>query len=347
MYRDYRPKGVKFFFIYKALAHPELRGSHVQPFTMDERLNHVRQAMKQLGATVPWLVDPMDNRLKHALGDRPHSEFIIDPKGKVVRKLARSNPTKVREYLEELVGKVEKITKPEDLKLKSGAPLAQPAPTGVVARVRRAGMFALVAQPKIDKDGPPFYAKLRAEANISLLDEGKGKLYLGFHLDPIYQAHWNNLNKPLRFQLEVPDGVQLSKESAEAAAVKVPSDSDPREFLLDVEAWPADKTVRLTVTYSACTGEDCHVVQQVYVLRRQRDRDGGKAAGTGFRALKPEELIQQLMQGDKNGDGKLTKEESSSVLRPRFDEFDRNQDGLLDGDEIGKMARFLTKPWKP
>jgi len=23
----------------------------------------------------------MDNRLKHALGDRPNSEFVIDPKG--------------------------------------------------------------------------------------------------------------------------------------------------------------------------------------------------------------------------------------------------------------------------
>ena len=29
----------------------------------------------------------MDNRLKHALGDRPNSEFVIDPAGKVVEAL--------------------------------------------------------------------------------------------------------------------------------------------------------------------------------------------------------------------------------------------------------------------
>ena len=59
MYRDYGPKGVKFIYIYKSLAHPEMRGNYVQPFTLDERLAHARQAGKQLGSTIPWLVDPM------------------------------------------------------------------------------------------------------------------------------------------------------------------------------------------------------------------------------------------------------------------------------------------------
>ena len=63
------------------------------------------------------------------------------------------------------------------------------------------------------------------------------------------------------------------------------SDIDPREFLLDVEAWPADKPVRLTVTYAACTDDICHEVRQVYVLRRERDRDGGRAvSGQRLRA---------------------------------------------------------------
>ena len=64
----------------------------MQPFTLEERLAHARQAGKQLGATIPWLVDAMDNRLKHAMGDRPNSEFVIDPKGKIVRKRAWSHP---------------------------------------------------------------------------------------------------------------------------------------------------------------------------------------------------------------------------------------------------------------
>ena len=60
MYRDYGPRGVKFVFVYKSLAHPELEGNYVQPFTMGERLAHARQAVKQLGASIPWIVDPMD-----------------------------------------------------------------------------------------------------------------------------------------------------------------------------------------------------------------------------------------------------------------------------------------------
>ena len=51
---------------------------------------------------------------------------------------------------------------------------------------------------------------------------------------------------------------------------------------MDVIAWPEDKPIRLTVTYSACVGEEtCHSVQQEYVLHRRRDKDGGGARGAG------------------------------------------------------------------
>ena len=89
--RDYAPKGVRFFFIYKSLAHPELVGNYVQPFTLDERLMQSRQASLQFGTRIPWIVDAMDNRLKHALGDRPNSQFVVDPNGTIVSKRAWSN----------------------------------------------------------------------------------------------------------------------------------------------------------------------------------------------------------------------------------------------------------------
>ncbi len=346
VYRDYGPKGVKFFFVYKSLAHPEMRGNYIQPFTLDERLAHARQAGKQLGATIPWIVDPMDNRFKHAMGDRPNSEFVIDPKGKIARKRAWSDPVELRKDLEELVGKVNKVTDPDDLDLKVLDPLAEVAAKGVVKRVRRAGMFAVVSRPQIEKDGQPFYAKLRPEAEMSVFDEGQGKLYLGFHLDPFYQAHWNNLTKPLRFQLEVPAGVKMSMTSAEAPAVKAPTDIDPREFLLDVQAWPADKAIKLTVIYSACTEKDCHVVKQSYILHRQRDKDGGSAPTAGLRGVTPEEMVKRLMARDKNGDGKLSKDELNSLFQARFKEFDLNNDGVLDKDEIEKMADILAKQRK-
>jgi hypothetical protein len=219
------------------------------------------------------------------------------------------------------------------------------APKGVVQKVARTGMSPLFAPPLMEKDEPPFYAKLRAEAEDAVLKQGKGKLYLGFHLDPFHKVHWNNLRKPLRYELEIPEGVKLSAKGGEAAKAKVEKDIDPREFLLDVEAWPEGKTVKLTVTYAACTEDLCHEVRQTYELRRQLDRDGGRATsgGGGFRGRTPEEALKRLLEGDKNADGKLTKEELSSFLQSRFAEFDLNKDGILDPNELKKMAEALTQ----
>jgi hypothetical protein len=347
VYRDYGPKGVKFFFVYKALAHPELAGNYVQPFTLEERLAHARQAQKQLGATVPWLVDAIDNRLKHALGDRPNSEYIIDPKGKIVRKRAWSDPGQVRKDLEALVGPVEHVTKEADIKLKLQLPPKSPAVRGVVPRVARTGMQPITMEPEIDPKGPPFYAKLRAEADGDLLKTGKGKLYLGFHLDPFHEAHWNNLNPPLHYKLELPDGVKFDKASGEAAKVKEVSDADPREFLLDVEDWPEDKAIRLTVAYSACVGEkSCYAVKQSYVLRPTRDKDGGAAKGEGAGYWDPEGYARQMLSRSKRGD-KLSKEEAPGLVRPHFEEFDTNKDGFLDLEELKAVADWLNHHHQP
>ena len=92
---DYEPKGVKFFYVYKALAHPENNG-YVQPFTLEERLLHVKEAQRTLGSEITWIADNMDNDLKHNLGNAPNSEFIIDPEGRIVHKRSWSKPDQVR-----------------------------------------------------------------------------------------------------------------------------------------------------------------------------------------------------------------------------------------------------------
>ena len=253
----------------------------------------------------------------------------------------------MREDLEELVGPVEKITREEDIHLKIELPLKGPAARGVVPRVPRERMQALKMEPQFDPKGPPFYAKLRAEGDANLLKTGEGKLYFGFHLDPFLQAHWNNLTPPLQFKLEVTEGVKVAKLTGEAPKVEAVSDADPREFLLDVESWPEDKPIRLTVTYSACIEDkSCHVVTQSYVLHRQRDNDGGGARGEGA-GYWGAEFVRQQMNRDKDKDGKLSKDEVMGLVRPHFEKLDTNKDGFLDAEELKPVVEWLNHNHQP
>jgi len=348
VHRDYAPKGVKFYFIYKSLAHPELAGNYVQPFTMEERLAHANQAERQLGASIPWIVDAMDNRLKHALGNRPNSEFVIDPSGVIVRKRAWSDPIQLRNDLTELVGPVEPPTREEDIQLKMELPVRTAAPRGTVPRLKRPAMQAIVMEPQITEDDLPFFAKLRAEADAALLRRGSGQLYLGFHLDPFHNAHWNNLTQPLSVKLELPDGAEFESTSLRAAVVDAVADSDPREFLIDVSAWPDDEPVQLTVRYFACVGEEaCYMVRQQYVIRRQRDPDGGGARGEGAGFWDADEFAARILEGDQNGDGKVDRSEVSGILLPHFEKLDSNADGLLDAGELQIVAEWLNNNHSP
>lgn len=303
VYRDYGPKNVRFYFIYKSLAHPERNGI-TQPITQDERIHQASEATKRLGNTIPFLVDALDNRLKHALIDRhnvpvsepaayDNAEFIIDPEGAIVRKRSWSNPEQLRKDLEALVGKVDIITKPEDVILNAEKPTDNTFSKAAKGRISRTGLYALVSRPRIDPGGLPFYAKLRAEGDENLIAKGEGKLYLGFHLNPFLGAHWNNVNNPLRFELELPEGVKFSSEGGVSKRTDTAANVDPQEFLLDVAAWPKDKIVRLTVIYSACTESVCHEVYQVYELRCEHDWDGGRSVHSLSKQTPEEPTIQE------------------------------------------------------
>jgi hypothetical protein len=283
--RDYGSRGVQFFYIYKALAHPENSG-YIQPFTLDERLMHVKEANRTLGSRIPWICDSMQNEIKHALGDAPNSEFILDPEGRVVRKRGWSNPSQVRKDLEELIGPVDNPTRVADLDLKMQPP-PKVAARGVVERVERPqNLQAIWVEPEVKEKGKPFYAKLRAEAEPNLIRSGSGKLYLGLHLDPLYHVHWNNLTKPIKVRLTAPDGTELSSTTLDGPKVDEPADIDPREFLIDVTSWPVDTPIKVTVDYFACNDEQgwCLAIQQKYELIRIKDPDAGwiqRNAGRG------------------------------------------------------------------
>lgn len=275
---------MQFFYIYKALAHPENSG-YVQPFTLDERLLHVKEAERTLGSRIPWICDSMQNDLKHALGDAPNSEFVLDREGRVVRKRGWSNPAELRKNLEAIVGPVDQPTTVADLNLKMEPP-PKVAPRGVVEKVERPqNMQPIWVEPEVKEKGKPFYTKLRAEAEPGLVRSGTGKLYLGFHLDPLYHVHWNNLTKPIKVRLTAPDGTELSSATLEGPKVDVPADIDPREFLVDVTNWPIDTPIKVAVDYFACNDEQgwCLAIQQRYELIRIQDPDAGRVQRGGNR----------------------------------------------------------------
>lgn len=271
---------MKFYYIYKSLAHPETNG-YVQPFTLKERLMHVKEAERRLGSGFTWLCDGMTNAIKHALGDAPNSEFVIDPAGTIVRKRGWSNPKLLREDLADLIGPVENPTKVSDLDMKT-IPPPQVSAEGVVKKLERPRtMNAVRIEPAIADSKLPFFVKLRAEADQPLMQTGKGALYLGFHLDPIYPVHWNNLAKPIAVDIECPAGMTVTPNTLTGPKVEVPGDADPREFLVDVDAAGVKEPIRLTVKYFACNDDEgwCVPATQRYAVYLEVDPDGGRVSG--------------------------------------------------------------------
>ena len=270
IFQDFGPKGVNFYYVYKPLAHPELN-NYVAPFSLEERLMHVAEAKRRLGSNITWLADTMANDFHKVLGEFPNAEIILDPEGRVVVRRPWSRPLQLRAELAELVGNVEQPTRIEDLNL----PQQPPAPTaqkGVVPRVPLPeGALPMVVEP-VTQSSTPYYVKLRAEGTPELLATGHGKMYIGFHLDPLYKVHWNNEVDPLEYAITTTSGVTMTPAAGTGAHPDVPADADPREFIIDVAAAPGDK-FDLQVQYFACDDAltFCLPVRQNYQVELVRD----------------------------------------------------------------------------
>ena len=343
--RDYASKDVQFFYVYKALAHPELNG-YVKPVTLEERLLHIKEAQRTIGSAITWLCDGMDNAIKEAFGNRPNSEFIIDPEGKILVAREWSDPQALREDLEKIIGPIENPTTVADLDMKTAEPPKE-APSGIVPGVDRpSGGRALVTKAKPGKDVEPFYVKLRAEASGSVLNDGKGTIYLGFRLDPLYHVHWNNLVEPVRVKITAPDGVELSKTMLEGPKVEAPTDIDPREFLVDITGASPGTVLEVSVFYFACNDEAgwCKPVKQSYELVLEADPHGGRVTGDrgGGRGQNgggpmAARMQQMFEQNDANEDGKLSKDEFPERMSRMFDRLDADGDGFVTKSEMSQM----------
>ncbi len=349
---------MRFFFVYKALAHPESDG-YLNPLSLEERLLHVREAQRSFkGVSMPWLCDNMSNELKKTLGGLNNPEFLFDPEGKIVSLRDWSSPKDLRADLVRLVGTVSTPTRVEDLNLEfeKSPPVA---PRGVVPRIKVPAALKPVQVTPKDSGESPYYAKLRAEGDDELLKTGEGTLYLGLHLDRLYNVHWNNLVAPIEYELSAAEGTIISPRTGKGPKVEAAADSDPREFLVSVRGGEAANPLRLIVRYYACNDAEgwCKLVTQSYVIHLERDRDAGvvraREWGAGRRPGGPPNRgpggpegggpqggfsVERLFRFDKDGDGKVSKEELPEFLRGRIlERMDANQDGVIEKKEAERI----------
>ena len=361
VYEDFSDKGVQFYYLYKSLAHPE-RDGLVQPENLAERILHIKEAQRRFNTQWSWLADAQDNQVKKAFGGRPNSEFIIDPKGNIIRARDWSNEESLRQDLNELLGQPEKRTQVSDLKEIKSLPSARKAKIArhVLPRVNPpAGAKALIVEPQKKKE-QPLYLKLRADADSNLLSTGNGKVRLGFWLDPIHEVHWNNLAAPLSFTFSGEHKETVFKPTTGTAPkVEAEADYDPREFLIEIEKADLDQKLQVEVQYFAChdTEDWCKAVTQKFEIVLAVDPDAGKPSsqmkkrgGRGGRQRtktgshprgenkrerpRRPSLTQLLTRFDSNGDGKISLEEAPERIQNRFSTIDQNQDGTLSKEEI-------------
>jgi hypothetical protein len=278
---DYAPKGVQFFYIYKPLAHPEYQ-NYVSPINIQERLMHVTEAKRRLGSSITWLADSMDNVYHNASGQTPNSELVVNPDGIIEVSRSWSDPEALREDLKRLVGDVDNETQISDLDMPT-QPMISTVAKGVVPRVVKTEQFMpMLSKPIQETSRVPFYTKLRVEGTDELFTTGKGTMYVGFHLDPLYRVHWNNEAPPMQFEITAPDGVSITPSKVIGPDPEADADADPREFLLTVDAADAGKTVDLQVKYFACDDAltFCVPVTQDYTVTLARDSSHGGSIQT-------------------------------------------------------------------
>lgn len=351
---DFSKKGVRFVYVYKSLAHPEWNG-YVDPETLDERLKHIEEARKTLKTKFEWICDSMDNRLKKAFGGRPNSEFIIDPNGRIVIKRQWSDPQQTREDLKQLVGEPETETNPFDIEAGFLA-LEREIASGVVPRsYPPSGARALKTDVISSLEDHPYYVKLRAQAEPSLVSQGKGSLYIGFFLDPIYKVHWNNLTDPPSFTLHYKSKVgEIVILSGTGPKIKEPADLDPREFLFDINDLDPEYPIKLSLKYFACDDAEtfCIPVAHQFNILMEIDGEAGRVIRRnpggfqrnsnrgGFSGLR---VLEALRNSDKNNDGFVDWDEAPTEVRRNFIRLDLNEDFSIDQKEVSALETRLRR----
>ncbi len=336
---------MEFFYVYKSLAHPG-RDGYPQPVSLDERLAHIARAKSEYGTRIPWIADTMENDLKHALGDRNNSEFVIDPDGKILVAREWSDPELLREDLAGLLGEAETLTEVSDSVPEKPESDRRGIARGIVPTIPSSSATEplLVASHPPENDQPR-YLKLRAEApRDAIKSPEKTKMHLDFRLDPIHAVHWNNLAAPLKFEISSPEGVTVTPSTQSAAKIEEEADLDPRQFLVGIDPGEAGRIGPLLVKadYFACDDNDrwCKAVTQEFTITWEIDRDAGKVqssmskrrpSGPNGNGLDPNRVMSRF---DSNEDGEISRKEAWGPILRRFPQIDKNGDDKVTLEEL-------------
>ncbi len=350
--RSYDSADIRFFYIYHYLSHPENNG-YLQPFHIFERARQAQLAGQLLRNRIPWLLDTMDNQAAKALehAEDNHSIFIYSADGRQRFSGTITDTAAFRKALGNLSDAPDPTTDPATPLPPKIKPINL-KPAEVVNRIQfhpaTDAFLPLKISPK--KSRSPYYVKLRAEANHALLKSGNGKVYLGFHVDPLYNMEWNNKKDPLKYTVFTSKGVLAPSTKRAPRVQDRPTDSEPREFILDARQLDLSKPLSIKIEYyvSSPDRRKRKKVSQSYLVHLKPD----PYAGHAFRRQIPydepfpptknvsiTDIHPDLLTYDSNGDGRLSRNEISGTLYMKFPDIDTNGDGYLSDEEYATYLR--------
>lgn len=341
--RDFHPKGIRFYYLYRYLKHPENNG-YVKPFILRERAQHTVVAKQKLHTAVPWLCDAMDNEAAAALThDSTNQVFLVSAAGEVVYEGGLGAAEDLRAVLTDFAGPVDSPFNADALPKTSFKPvrILEPRFAPRAPITRDDGFVPLEITPQDSRKA--FYVKARVEASKELLATGDGKLYLGFHMDPLFNVQWNNLSDPLSYAVKTPQGVVAPSIQTAPRVTAAAADSEPREFVLEARKLDLSLPLQLQVSYSVHTADKQNIaVTQQYTIYLSEDKFGGAVIGRQVSKLDKEpqsaadrtDIYKNLLRRfDLDRNGKLTRDEVIGALYSNFDSIDQNGDGAIDAEE--------------
>ncbi len=102
MYKKYRDRGVKFFYVYTREPHPGMY-QHAQTQSLEERKKYAKEVREELCFDLPIIFDDMQGTIQKAYGNRPNAGFLISKEGVVLQKQGWADPEALERELERLL----------------------------------------------------------------------------------------------------------------------------------------------------------------------------------------------------------------------------------------------------